>query len=272
MPNKQAVSFDAISFDDAIQSQGVELVHFRALRRPIGMIDQYDHRKPHDGHSNCSNGFIYVKAGDMRALFVSNSKQMQQADFGLLGYSSAHVSAPSFYDPSSCNGEEGKRIKVLPFDRFYLKDEAITVVHWQLFESHQSGFEKLSFPISCVQDLIDSNGKKYVCGIDFEISGGQIHWLSGNRPGYDVELGKGQVCSIRYEYRPYFYVSKMIHEVRVAQLDDPISGERKTNLMPQTFTVSREFVFEKTLTDPEAEVPNNPRQQKVPEEGGFGPR
>jgi len=271
LPDRYAVTFDFAAFEDLVRSQGLDLVHYVAMRCPGGMTDQYDNRTAHD-HPNCSNGFIYMKAGEMRALFVGNSAQNKQADVGILDYSSAQVTSPIYYDPNSCNGATDKKIKVLPFDRIYMKDEKITVETWQLFEASQTGIDKLSFPVCCVEYLIDSSFKRYAADVDFEVRGGNIHWISSNRPGYDIETNKGQICTVRYQYRPYYYVSKMLHEIRVSQGDDLITGERKTATLPQAFVVSREFTFEKQFYDQEGTEPPSPRSVKNPETGQFGPR
>ncbi len=261
-PPAQGVSMDIEAFDELIRSQGVEMVHMKAQKCPIGMIDQYDIRILHD-HPNCSNGFLYNRAGNLRALFTSNNKQMQQQDVGLLDHSSASVTVPSSYD--ICNNSQPKTIKVVPFDRFYLADQKVTVIHWQLFNSSGNGYEKLSFPVECVEYLVDSDGKEYKENVDFDLVDGKIHWLTQNRPSYVPDLNKGQVCSIRYEYRPYYYVSRMIHEVRLTQHEHPVTGERVTVLMPQAFVLVREYVFEKENFDSDSGVPANPRSQKLPE-------
>jgi hypothetical protein len=77
------------------------------------------------------------------------------------------------------------------------------------------------------------------------------------------------VCSVRYSYRPFWYVDRMIHEVRVAQVEDEY-GNRELTRMQQQAQLQREVWFEKEQRD--AEAPPSPRQKPGPAEGSFGPR
>jgi hypothetical protein len=145
-----AVSFDPSAFDDAIRSQGVQLVHFRAMRCPVGLTDRYDQRRPHDDHSGCSNGFIYTEAGTITCLFTGVTEDQKQNDVGLLDGSTVQVTAPRFYD------ETTDEVQITPFDRLYLLEDAVSVPHWQLVEAHATGRDKLSFPVVNVIDVMDA--------------------------------------------------------------------------------------------------------------------
>lgn len=265
-PRGQAVSFDPLAFDDAVRSQGIEFVHWRAMRCPVGLIDQYDTRRPHDDHSGCSNGFLYTRAGKFTALFIGNAMNENQQDLGWLDGSTVQVTLPRYYD-----GDSQVPVQVAPFDRLYLSEEAVTVPHWQLVEAHASGFDKLSRPAVAVTDLVDNQNQRYGPG-DFELVNGQVHWLSQKQPGQDADVGRGRIYSIRYTYRPYWYVNRVVHEVRVAQVDNPVTGERVAMRMPQAVWLQREYVAEKEEKDEQAPDPGSQRQVKGPRDGSFGPR
>lgn len=259
------VSFDVEAFDEAIRSQGVKLHHYRAMRCPVGLIDQYDIRRPHDDHSGCSNGFIYTFAGEVTCLFTGNSMQNQMQDMGFLDGSSVSITLPRHYD-----GTE-QTFYLAPFDRLYLAEESIVVPDWQLMTHHITGLDKLNRPAAAIQDLMDSTGKRYIQGQDFELMQGQVKWLGSNRPGIDPETGKGRICSVRFLHRPYWYVRQLIHEIRVTQAENPVTGERKIHKMPQAAVLVREQVFEKSDKIEESTA-TNPREVKGPESGSFGPR
>lgn len=261
----EVVSFDPVAFDGFIRSQGVEMVHYRSMRCPVGMTDTDDvMRRPHEHHKDCSNGFVYTQAGIVTCSFLGNSKESNFQDYGRLDGSTVQVTFPRTYDD-----KPSTPVQMCQFDRLYLKEEAITVVNWHTFAAHASGVNRLQFPAVEVQDLMDASGKRHVAGIDFEVRGGEIHWLKGG-PGIDPKTGKGVVCSIRYSYRPFWYVSRMMHEVRVAQVEDEY-GDRSIMRFPQQAMLQREYWFEKEQRDPEA--PNkNGRQKPEPKDGIFGPR
>ncbi len=262
-PGGQATSFDPIAFDEAIRFHGTRLIHFRGMKCPVGLVDQYDIRRPHEDHSGCSNGYIYTEAGAVTCLFTGNTEEYRDNDMGFIDGSSVQVTSPRFYDDSDVEME------VLPFDRFYCADEAITVPNWQLVESSESGTDKLNFPATSVIDVMDANGKRYGAG-DYVLSNGMVVWM-GDRPGYDAGADRGVVYSIRYRYRPFWYCHRLIHQLRIAQVETPL--ERITIRMPQYFVLQRENVFENEERDDQAPEPDSARQMPVPKERkSFGPR
>lgn len=271
---QQSLSFDPSAFDTAIESQGVELIHWRATRCPIGLVDKFDSRRPNDDHGtkcsgSCSNGFLYFKAGIVQALFTSVNNSRDSQDFGVLDGSTVQVTTPRFYDDTS-ESELGKEIFVVPFDRFYLKEEQVLVEHWQLVEHSLTGKDRLSFPVVNVVLLIDAKGKQYTQDVEFSIENGQLVWKDSLGPGFDVDANKGTIYSCRFAYRPFWYCSRVNHQVRVGQIET--LEERKLIRLPQSFTLQREAQFEKEQNDPEAISGQSPRQEKGPALGPFGPR
>lgn len=266
LPNA-AITFDIEAFDEFIRSQGVTFVHYRGMRCPVGMIDEFDTRRPHEDHIGCSNGFLYTKAGEVTCLFLGNGNTTFASEAGLADSSTVSVTLPRFYD--GCD----ERVYPAAFDRLYLAEESIAVVNWQTYRHSVSGTDKLAYPAVRVWELVDSNGNRYHEG-DYEIRQGNIHWISPNRPGLDPETGKGLICSIRYSYRPFFYIKHLVHEVRVSQAENPITGERQVHRMPQAVQLQREYVFHAEQKDEQAANPNSPRQQLEPEGNSsrFGPR
>jgi hypothetical protein len=262
----EVVSFDPDAFDGFIRSQGVQMVHYRSMRCPVGMTDPDDTmRRAHEHHEDCSNSFVYTKAGEITCSFLSNQKESNFQDYGRLDGSTVQVTFPRFYDD-----KPETPVQMCQFDRLYLKEEAITVVNWHTFAAHASGVNRLQFPAAEVHDLMDASGRRYAEGIGFTLRKGQIVWADGQGPGVDPKTGKGVVCSVRYSYRPFWYVARMMHEVRVAQVEDEY-GDRGVMRFPQQAMLQREHWFEKEQRD--AEAPNkNGRQQPGPKEGVFGPR
>lgn len=270
-----AISFDVEAFDSAIRSQGVKLVHFKALRCPVGMTDLDDNRRPHEDHAGCSNGFLYRKAGSITGLLIGNGNDPQLRDIGFVDGASFTSTFPRAYD-DACIPE--KPFYMAPYDRFYLDEEAITVPTWQLVRANEAGMDRTNFPIVEVEELIDSRGDSYEECVDFEIQDGQVVWkVDGHRPSPDLETGRGAIFSIRYRYRPFWYVARLLHEVRVSQVDNPMTNERKLVRMQQQCLLNREFLFlneahDDLAKDPRENTQGASRQQQAPEDGGFGPR
>lgn len=261
----QAVNFDPDAFDELIRTQGVEMVHYRAVPCPVGLIDPNDQRHPRDHHINCSNGYIYVCAGTVLCSFLSNSKEQRQIDIGRMDGSSVTVTFPRYYEKCNLSAPD---VPVQPsaFDRIYLKEPVVPVVTWEKFACSAGGIDKLRYPIVCVTDIYDAKGVAYHQDIDFVIREGKVVWNQGKSPGIDPESNRGVVCGIRYTYHPFWYVSRMVHEVRVAQVEDDM-GDRSTMRFPQQMVLQREVVFENEQADKDAK--KSPRQNPGPNDSNF---
>lgn len=265
--NGRSVSFDFEAFNDLMASQGVQLVHYRAMRCPIGLKDATDVRKSDDCSLDCSNGFVYTKAGNITGIFTGNSKREQAQEYGWLQDASANLTLPTHY-------EDEKIVHLARYDRLYLCEENITVGTWQLVEAHATSVDRLDFPAVEIIDLVDSRGKVYRTG-DYSLVNGKIKWVSQNQPGQDIATGKGVVYAVRYTYRPYWYIKSFNHEVRVSQTNMPIEGmpetERKIHRLPYEVSVQREYFFQNQVAKDET-PDTNPRAIQSPPDGGFGQR
>jgi hypothetical protein len=291
-PRGEAVNLDPQAFDDAIHTQGLTFVHWRAMKCPIGVVDPDDERHPHGDHGDCSNGFLYKLVAQVTCLPSNNSNNPQVQDLGIINQVNLMVTAPRFYDVLGKDGSP-LRVQMAPYDRFYLAEETITVIQWQLFEACGGPSDKLDYPVVAVEHMVDSLGRDLIEGQDFAVENGLITWLPGGRqPIRNPEAGTGGVASCRYRYRPYWYIKDLPHEIRVTQLEDPLTGGRKTERMPQQAVLQREYVFENQANDPDAKdlvsaggaapAPLPPEAQHLgvtnlrhglaPRKGRFGPR
>lgn len=259
------VAFDVQAFDAVVASQGVTFEHYRAILCPLGLTDKFDARS-HAGHSTCSNGFIYKKAGDITALFTQNQTLANITDGGYFDGSTVQVTLPRFYDKE----EEEKEVLVQHFDRFYLKNVPANTVTTQRFEAHQSGIDRMQYAVTKVEYLIDANGVEYSQGADFSIDNGHIKWTGTKRPGYDPKAEKGVICSIRYAYCPFWYVKNLLHEIRVSQDLDPIEGKVTLVRMPYAVLLQREWVFESAERD--SNGASSIKASAASRDGGFSPR
>lgn len=265
-PPNVSVAFDIDAFDDAIRAHGVRFVHWRAMKDPVGMIDIHDSRRPEADHVASSNGMVYTKVGTLAALFTGNSKEIRAMTGGFLDAGTAQITAALTY----CNNCR-EDVYLYPQDRLYLEDEAVLVPYHQHVEAHQTGRDRLKFPALKVQDLMDRYGRRHKEGIDFEVVGGEIVWREGHALGVEPDTGKGIVYSVRFLMRPFWYVERLIHEVRVAQQEHPITAERSLRRAQQCAIVQREYVYRGSeKNDPEA--PPSPRMAQPPADGGFSPR
>lgn len=260
------LSFDLPAIDDLIASQGITLVHYAAFRCPIGLSSQDDIRRPgrHD-HPNeqCHNGFILTKMGEITVAFIGNSHQPKTDIAGRMEDASVNIILPRFYDDKTTLSE------VLEYDRFYLKEAGpvSTVPTWETFECSDTGSDRLKYPAEKVSQLMDSRGIRYKEGVDFDIVKGDIVWR-GPGPGVNPSSNRGIVCTVRYNYRPYWVVAKLLHEIRLAQTEGP--NGRQVNRLPQAAILQREYFFFDRENDPE--TPPEPRKVPGSHKNSWGPR
>lgn len=234
----EKVTLDRISLENFTKDSGPIFVHYKATPCPIGQVEKESIRSPHAEHSECSNGFIYEKAGEFSGPFTSNAASLQLTDIGLVDGSTSIVTLPRFYNDTQ------EQIYINPYDRLYIKDNVVLSVFAEKIESSISGVDRATFPIERVESVIDNKGKKYSQDIHFNLVNGNIVWLSDNRPGYDVSLGKGTLYSVRYLYIPFYYVSRLLHEIRIIAFAD-LDGNIKYDRGPYQIAIVREKFFAK---------------------------
>ena len=259
-----SIAFDPEALDNAVRAHGVKMEHYRVLFNPAGLLDPYDSRRPDvEIDSQALNGMTYVKAGSFMCLLLGNTKETRAMEGGTLNSARAQMTPQRFYEKEE--GKELERIYLAPYDRLYLCNENILVTRHELAVNHEDGLDRLNFPVVQVHVLVDSNGIQYGPS-DYQVENGCLRW-TGKRPGVNPNTGKGLVYSVRYLYRPFFYVNNLLHELRLAQHED-LRG-KSTIELPQSAIVVREYVYHTKQKDSE-----RPSKESVnaPADGGFGPK
>ncbi len=260
---KYQQSFDKDAFNELIKGQGVKVVHYRAIPDPSGMAaigDSHAVQSPR----RSSDGFIYKEAGEMTLWFSSNTSDWDIEVEGMTKHDAAVITAPINYE--NCPDKE---VILAPYDRFFLKDVVVRVVAMQFVEANTTGTDKLQYPATCVEYLIDADGREYTEDVDFKITpDGFIQWISQNRPGFNEKTNRGTVYAIRYRYIPYFVIARMLHEIRVSQITDMMTFERQLHRMPFQALVIREHVLSDVNRDPHQTIMDQ-RFQNAPPVGGI---
>jgi len=265
MPNFELpydqISFDLDSQDKFIRDSGVKFVHYKSIICPLGVDSVTDTRSTHHDHSQCQNGFLYELAGEVTAAFTNNSAVASLDEAGLLDGSIVNVTFPRLYDDSK------EHVYVQTYDRFYLPEFELLVPTTQRVEAHATGLDKLTYLAQRVEYIQDENGIKYGEG-DFIIDNGMIRWV-GNRPGYNSRLSRGTIYAIRYLYTPFFYVTRLMHEIRIANKQDFKTNSRIHQRAPYSALLNREFYMYKKEPDDQGD---NRFASIGPKSGSFGAR
>lgn len=255
LPN-EAVELDVEAFDSLVRARGVAFVHYRAIACPVGLQDEHDIHRTHADHSGCFNGFIYKAIGRVTATFTQNVADPKATPHGMYDGSTAVVTFPRFYD-----SDTEKRVMVRPYDRLYLEEKDILVAIWDKTHRRNDGKpDRVEFPIVQAEHVVDSKGAWWEQGIHFDVVSGNIVWREGLGPA------TGTVYTVWYQYRPYWLVDRLVHEVRVT----PVPDVEDSNLvgmerLAYAAIIQREYVYRNQQNDDQAPS-NRGRQQRAADE------
>jgi hypothetical protein len=244
---KESVAYDLDAFENLVQAHGLIFTHYVAMKDPVGLINKTDIRRPNavqDDH--ISNGFYYVEGGKIRTLFAGNTKEVRASSGGITDPGIAQIT------PSLVYLDSGQKTYMSVYDRLYLDESSILTTRTDLVNLNQTGIDRLPFPAVEVLYLVDSDGVRF-SGPDFDIVNGAIHWGS-KRPS--------SVYSIKYTYRPFWLISRMVHDLRIVQAVDYMGG-RQVKQAHQSSIVQREYLYLNALQN---EQGTNPRGVQTPEE------
>ena len=258
---QEAVTLSPEAFDAFLHHYGVRLLHFRAIPCPIGLQTPNDIRRTHDDHSGCDNGFIYQLVGRFTGTFLSNATQIRKLDAGFVDGSSVSITVPRFYDHT-----DKQRILVRPYDRIYLEEDDITTAATNITSRRLDGRpDKPAYPAVVVHTLIDSSGISYRQGIDFSLDHGDLIWADSRGPV------PGTPYSIWFEYKPYYYVDRLAHEIRVVPKSDYLHTNTVHNeRLSFAIICNREFVHRNKT--PDILSPDiGGRQSQVPDQSKTEP-
>lgn len=232
------VKFNTKALEQFANQRGILFEHYAALPSPIGLKDRGDYRRSDSLDTISSNGFIYKKVGEFKATIVGNNKIHQDSDGGIYDNSTARIILPKYY-LDTC-GQNDKEIALLPGDRIYAKECEVLVPNYQRAEYRPDRVDMMQFPVKSVAFLIDSKNTEYKQGRQFTITAdGNIKWINGRKnPGIDPETGKGAVYSIRYKYLAFWYIERLVNEIRITtdENDNPVR-------LPYHAVIQREYIY-----------------------------
>ena len=233
------IKFSLEAQEQFANDKGTLIEHFAAIPSPIGLKEKGEYRRPDVLDVVASNGFIYKKVGEFRAVIVGNSNTNQPIDGGIYDNSTARLVLPKFYK-KACDGTKKKEIQLLPGDRLYAKGIELKVPNYQRMDYSSTGVDRLQFPAKSVSHLVDSRNVEYTQSRHFKIDkDGHIRWINGRKnPGVDPDTGKGRSYSLRYVYLAFWYVHQLVNEIRIV---NDVNGN--PTRLPYHATIQREYVY-----------------------------
>lgn len=262
------VNFDPDFIDEDIRAKGVRLRHFKAVPCPGSDTESGSIRSTHHEHTNCYNGFIYKDAGCFIGAIQNNPGSKVVRPEGLIDSSTCYIVLPRFYEDTETQLHFGTwdRIEVAKCD-----EPSMWTPYWEKLQYSQTNIDRARFPIQQIEYVIDANGNEYQENADFKIVNGNIHWINPSRcPGFSLMTGNGMPYSVRYLYKPAFYVNRCIHQIRILNTVNPNTGEKKQTRYPYLLECIREIDFLSRSVSTEEDFAN---EDRMPISGiSFGPK
>jgi hypothetical protein len=245
---------------------GIIIEHWAAVPSPIGKKDRGDYRRPDKLDTIAENGFVYKKVGEFVGTILGNGRSNNHgaAEGGIYDDSTSRLTMPKFYKSLCSGSKDPKEISLLPGDRLYTAQLETKVANYQEAQYNPSGTDYLQFPASCVEQLIDSRGIEYKEGKHFVVdNNGNIKWKNGqNNPGVDPDTGKGRIYGVRYQYRAFWYVQRLLNEIRITNEGDSSTPTR----LPYQAVIQREYVYHNSNRNQEQAINNTlEKPRTIPE-------
>lgn len=260
-----SINFPIEAFDNDANDQGVGLVHYKAVPCAGSDADRGSMRSTHREH-DCENGFYYKLGGKFKGVLSNNPSSKIVKPEGILDTSICYIILPRFY------ADTQQQMYFATYDKidFAVQDSSIWVPYWEKITHSQVGTDRARFPIAQIEYIIGPAGKQYTENVDFKIQNGVIVWISQNRPGFNQMSGEGVPYSVRYLYKPSFFVNKIIHQIRLLNTFDPSTGEKKEIRFPSLLECVREVEFENISNS--TQYDSLAEEVAPPSGANFGPK
>ncbi len=230
-----ALHLDPAQFNALIAEYGIRLLHEKVTLCPNyrGEFDSNVHIL--DCPLCNGSNFIHFDPQEIWGFFQQNQLAENFLTQGWWDRGTALLTVPTHIETTAEHPiyiNYFDRITILDFEeRFY-----------EMIHKSQGDIDKLKYEALSIQFLRTAN-KEYKVDRDFTIDGGNIRWLSENRPTYDLEQDVGELFTISYLRRPVYRVLELLHEGRYSQfnLKKPI---REAMRYPQQCVIKKDFLIQ----------------------------
>ena|ERR1035437_6820311 len=229
-------SIKGVSFDQLIQNRGVRMIHHKAI--PCFNIKSTDFQAHDPECPYCNNsGIIYYESKEIWGVFSGNSIEKTFEAHGVWEIGSAVVTLPTTYP-------DGTQADFNTYDKLELPDFTVRLWQHKMYEPRPGDIQDLRYPIEKVDyasSITDGVQRFYVEGVDFNIDpAGDIVWVDGHQPIYNVALERGEVVGWAYYAKPVYLVLQSLRELRITQ--ELVNGQKQAKRLPQQILVKRDFL------------------------------
>lgn len=229
-------SIRGASFDQLLNQRGVRVIHHKAI--PCMNIEATTFQAHQPDCPFCDDsGILYYDSKELWGVFSGNSIEKTFEAHGVWEVGTAVMTLPTEYP-------DGTQADFNTYDRLELPD--FTVRLWELkgYEPRDGGKQSLRYPVEKVEyasTITNGVQKFYQVGVDFNIStDGDIEWIPGKEPFYNIDLERGDVVGWAYYAKPVYVVLQSLRELRITQ--EMIGGVKQARRLPQQILVRRDFM------------------------------
>jgi hypothetical protein len=229
-------SIKGLSFDQLLNQRGIRFIHHKAI--PCMNVESTDFQAHEPGCEFCDDsGIIYYDEKELWGIFSGNSIEKTFEAHGVWEVGTAVVTLPTEY-------ADGTQADFNTYDKLELPDFTVRLWEHKGYEPRVGNKQSLRYPVEKVEyasSITDGVQKFYYLGIDFNITAeGDIEWIEGKQPIYDVEKERGEVIGWAYFAKPIYVVVQSLRELRITQ--EMVGGVKQARRLPQQILVKRDFM------------------------------
>lgn len=228
-------SIKGVSFDQLVSQRGVRMIHSKAVPCPNVQSVNTNAHQP-DCPFCDDSGILYYDEKEIWGVFSGNSIEKTFEAHGVWEVGTAVCTFPTEYP-------DGTQADFNTYDSLTIPDFEIRLWELKEYEPRTDNKQQLRYPVTKVEYASSiSNGvqKFYTVGVDFNIVGGDIQWISGQEPFYDSQRDVGETIVWSYFAKPVYIVVQSLRELRITQ--EMVNGQKQAKRLPQQILVRRDFM------------------------------
>lgn len=229
-------SIKGISFDQLLNQRGVRFMHHKAI--PCMNVESTTFQAHQPNCPFCDDsGIIYYESKELWGVFSGNSIEKTFEAHGVWETGTAVVTLPTEYP-------DGTQADFNTYDKLEIPDFSVRLWELKGYEPRPLGTQDLRYPVKNVEyasSITDGVQKFYEANVDFIVTdAGEIQWITGKEPFYDVDKERGEVIGWAYFANPVYVVLQSLRELRITQ--ELVNGVKTARRLPQQILVKRDFM------------------------------
>jgi len=235
-------SLKGASFDQLINQRGIRFIHTKVT--PCPNIETVFDNSHNPNCPLCDDGMLPYFSKEIWGIFYSNSLEKNFEYQGLWEIGTAVITLPTEYP-------DGTPAEFNTYDQLVIPDFKVRM--WELKEYKPTSDNKQEFrypilDVDYVSSAVNDVLVVYEKGVNFNIVDGQIEWIPGMSPIFNVSQNKGDVYVIQYYANPVYVVMQHMRELRITQ-EMNASGQKVARRLPQQILVRRDFLRNRPRTE-----------------------